>query len=309
MDIKFLIKRLRNETKGKYYSIKYSRRRIPTALVLETTTRCNANCIFCGREYLEKKGDIDIELAKKIIDVMPFASRVIPQGIGEPLLYPNIIELVKYAKAKKKEVVFYTNASKLDKEMSLKLIESGLDGLKFSVDEIFAEYEKIRRGLSFNKVYTNIVKFLELNKKAGNPVETWIYAVVNKDRDRRNVLKKFWKNLVDHIVFIPEAYFPTPIEIRKEAFIDCDSIPCDMLYNTLVVRIDGCVDMCCDDWYGQYIIDCIDKNVTTEEILNIFNSSIFEQLRERIAMGKRMPLICKSCVTRTLYEEKKHEGL
>ena len=54
---------------------------------------------------------------------------------GEPLLNPNLPEIIDYAKKKGVlETIINTNATKLDSKMSKKLIESGLDLMIFSFD-------------------------------------------------------------------------------------------------------------------------------------------------------------------------------
>ena len=65
------------------------------------TLRCNQNCRYCHR-FLNID-EVGFEENKKIID------RLVEDGIknltftgGEPLLYPNVLELVKYAKVNKK---------------------------------------------------------------------------------------------------------------------------------------------------------------------------------------------------------------
>lgn len=118
-------------------------------LVAELTNRCNADCVYCGRQYqFRKLCDTELDLFKRIVDESG-AKTVFPQNWGEPLLHPDFIEAVVYAKRKRKRVIIYTNASLLTRDTAEKLLDTRVDPVNFSVDSYNQEtYEPIRRGLS-----------------------------------------------------------------------------------------------------------------------------------------------------------------
>ena len=61
----------------------------------------------------------------------------------EPLLNPKLPEIIDYAKSKGVlETIINTNATKLDSEMSEKIINSGLDLMIYSLME---EQKKLRK--------------------------------------------------------------------------------------------------------------------------------------------------------------------
>lgn len=66
------------------------------------TTRCNMYCRGCYNTIKSDKArDIDFDRAKKIIDNLSRLSLLsVSFGGGEPTLYPHIIELAEYARAK-----------------------------------------------------------------------------------------------------------------------------------------------------------------------------------------------------------------
>jgi radical SAM protein with 4Fe4S-binding SPASM domain len=77
---------------------------------LELTNKCNKNpgCWMCGRRKLEKEyphlanfnKDMDLDLAKKIIDQLPLNTVVHYHNSGESLLYPHLKEILKYSENK-----------------------------------------------------------------------------------------------------------------------------------------------------------------------------------------------------------------
>ena len=82
----------------------------PLLVDLETVSRCNLKCPMCPtvtQEFVDKrvtpfkKGQINIKLAKKIIDEVAgkiYSLRL--SWIGEPTLHSGLIEIAKYAKKK-----------------------------------------------------------------------------------------------------------------------------------------------------------------------------------------------------------------
>src|SRR3989344_5215186 len=113
-------------------------------------------------------GYMDWNLFKKIIDeaseYKPTFSSVKFNYRGETLLAKNLPEMIKYSKDKGVlDVQFNTNGSLLTEDLARKLIDSGLDGIIFSVDGANKEtYEKIRRLGNYDNVYDKIIKFVEL---------------------------------------------------------------------------------------------------------------------------------------------------
>lgn len=134
------------------------------SLVIESTSRCNLKCAMCPRNSYEHDiGDIDIELFKKISKYFNRGIDVNLAGWGEPLLHPELDELINIAKRKGASVSFTTNATLLDIETSKKLIKNGLDFIDFSLDGATQEtYENIRHGAKFENVISNIRNFIKI---------------------------------------------------------------------------------------------------------------------------------------------------
>jgi len=117
------------------------------------TLRCNQICKYCHR-FLGIN-----EMSLK--DNMTVIDRIAEEGItnitftgGEPLLYPNILELVKYSKKKNMKVKVISNGKLLSKNNKLREIYNYLDSITFSIDSIDNELnEKMGRGYDH---YNNI---------------------------------------------------------------------------------------------------------------------------------------------------------
>ena len=258
------------------------------------------NCVFCGRNDVHKPlMHMDFDLFKSIVDAAPYTTQVHPQGFGEPLLYPHLVDAIRYCKERKKRVVFYTNASLLDEKMAIDLLESKVDQIRFSVDEITAElYEPLRRGLIWEEVLENIENFQYQKKKGKYKTETVARITQTKENAKRmHYITKFWSSRADLVVVSPEVDIPTFAQNHAEPFITFDGkIDCPNPYEQFAVRSNGDVVLCCSDWFHNYVITNIaEGSITQERILKIFNSDRYNKLRKGMETGIKCPSKCLSC--------------
>ena len=145
-------------------------RKLPQSLYLETTNRCESKCQTCPRTFVtnEPAQDLTLDRLIKVIDQFPDLNRVVLHGLGEPLLNPEIFDIIKTLKARNIYTLFNTNAISLTPARSLKLIESGLDKLRVSVDAATPEIYKAVRGVDqFDRVVKNLLDLATQQQKLG----------------------------------------------------------------------------------------------------------------------------------------------
>lgn len=139
----------------------------PLHLQVEPTNRCNLQCVFCSREkYLGNLRDLDLGHYKTLLsEVRP--RRVTFSGAGEPLLNPHLPEMVSFACQKGCSTVITTNFIK-GEELAEELVNSGLTGLRVSLDGARPEtYKAIRGADFFEKILLGIKKVNECKKRLG----------------------------------------------------------------------------------------------------------------------------------------------
>jgi radical SAM protein with 4Fe4S-binding SPASM domain len=131
------------------------------------TDRCNLRCTMCPRQNTEGLIEVDIpeDALLSLLKTSGKLSGILLQGLGEPLLYKNIFNVIaqlKHGMHGDSEVGLTTNATMLDEDTGRKLLDSGLDFLYFSVDAAAKEtYEAIRVGADFDSVVRNIGRFVQ----------------------------------------------------------------------------------------------------------------------------------------------------
>ena len=142
----------------------------------ESTTACNANCTFCPRSSMTRKGgEMSDELFRKIVkDGKEIRhSFFVPFLNGEPFMFPRIWDWLDYMALEKVRVHIYTNAERVDVDRLVKYdnISVIYCGINAATREV---YDKVVRGPDFGVVQA---KVSEIIKKAkifmDNRDEVW----------------------------------------------------------------------------------------------------------------------------------------
>jgi radical SAM protein with 4Fe4S-binding SPASM domain len=97
-----------------------------------------------------------------ILDMLPHALRITLVGLGEPLLHPEIVDLVAMATEAKRSVSLVTNGMTLERKLARDLCDAGLAGITFSIDAVEPELlRRIRPGSDPERIFENIRGFIE----------------------------------------------------------------------------------------------------------------------------------------------------
>ncbi|MFH0784058.1 MAG: radical SAM/SPASM family putative metalloenzyme maturase [Pseudomonadota bacterium] len=114
----------------------------PKKIYVELTTRCNLHCRMCvkyaaGSCIVEE--DLPFEVFKNLRPSLAHAKTLILNGIGEPLLHPDLWRIIRFARAHMPTgatIGFQSNGLLLDGEKCLDLISTGLSTICLSLDSL-----------------------------------------------------------------------------------------------------------------------------------------------------------------------------
>jgi len=138
----------------------------PEIAVIETTNRCNLNCVMCYRlEHLRGMGDMDLNLFTQIAQTLRGANHICCHGGGEPLLHPHIFEMIDYAweECHPETLSITTNGTMLTRSVARRLQASKLNRMFVSVDGTDEQtYESIR-GFPFEQIVENVKYFKSIS--------------------------------------------------------------------------------------------------------------------------------------------------
>jgi len=108
----------------------------PVTVSINLTHRCNLRCRMCGqwrRQDTLRSDALSLKRLKEVItEMVPFHPKFYLWG-GEPLLYPEIDELIGFLKEKDQYMVINTNGALLARHAA-PIVSHRVDGLDVSID-------------------------------------------------------------------------------------------------------------------------------------------------------------------------------
>lgn len=136
-------------------------------IYVEVTDRCNLDCTTCMRNvWMEPQGFMSSETFDRVLEG---AFQILPKpliffgGYGEPLLHPEIAEMVHRCRLAGCRVELITNGILLNEDMALNLMKAGLDRLWVSIDGASPEcFADVRLGASLPQVVENLKRLRPL---------------------------------------------------------------------------------------------------------------------------------------------------
>lgn len=265
---------------------------------IEPSNTCNAKCVMCPYSKMTRPKEImPMDLFKKIAD------DCLREGVrnfnlnfyNEPFLDPFIFERIKYLKSKDAKVKLFSNGSALNKEKTEELLKSGLDEINFSVDSHIKEvYEKIRKGLNFDVIVSNISYLIKRRKQLGlaKPRIKVIFVRQTANKAGTEDYKKFWENKTDKIIMSFDDNRNDTSDFfdkhkKKKPF------PCNKLWAEMNVVSSGEVALCCVDYDAKEVLGDFKK----QSLREIWNSEKFNEIKEKhLGYRANEVSICKTCV-------------
>lgn len=270
----------------------------PELVHIETTNKCNARCVICPHSRMKRPvGIMDEKLYQAIIDECKAhdCHTVHLHNFGEPLLDPDLPSRAAYAKEKGiKRVKIFTNGSLLSGERARKLLESGIDEIKVSIDGADKEeFESIRLGLKYDRVVSNVREFLALREKMGmHRPKVMVTCCTTSDRDRAqdnlgDVVDKYDFGTIHNWGNLDES---KRRRIRK---------PCSRVWRTFTVLWNGDIALCCLDYEGEFKLGNL---IQDGSISRVWKNKRYQQIRSFHKDAKQGALrLCSTCTKSYLF--------
>ena len=186
-----------------------------THLTLMLSYYCNMSCAMCGQVYSGRRNReyacLPLEVIKRQIEDCHDLKSVYLFG-GEPLLYPEFDELIKYLHEKNLTIIMTTNGLELHKHID-SIIQYVTD-ISISIDSnVKEDFEKIRSRNTYEKVMDNYRLLLEECQRRKSRLQIGLNIVIMKENCRYLAeLNEFFHKDIESINRIN---FEVPITINR----------------------------------------------------------------------------------------------
>jgi len=287
--------------------------KIPTELYLEINNTCNHECFFCSNSKMTRdKNFLDKELALKIMneafelgvtDISFFAT-------GESFVNPDLSFYIQEAKKIGFKYIFLTsNGALATPKKAKKVIDAGLDSIKFSINAGTKETYKMTHGKDdFDKVIENVKWFYKYKTENNLDLKLFISMVPTaQNRDEYDNLINLIGHCLDDNIHRRECSNQggNMLENNEITEINPDSILgtlrptqyqekkiCPDPFNRIVVSSEGYLTACVVDYQNSLIIEDLAKST----LQDAWNSPTYVELRKKHLDGKLEGTICYNCL-------------
>jgi MoaA/NifB/PqqE/SkfB family radical SAM enzyme len=211
---------------------------LPRFAQIEPVGQCNLRCLMCPIQF---RGDgppgpsafMDFDTFRQLVDQFGALDELHLQGLGEPLLHPRFVDMVRYASARGVLVSTNTNMTVMTPELAAACVASGLRAVAVSLDGADAAvYEAIRVRARLHKVLRNLRRLMAARAASGGalPEVSLVAVAMRRNLDQLPALVRLAHAegvpalSVQHLCHdfseagLPRRYLP------MRAFIDAETL-------------------------------------------------------------------------------------
>ena len=263
------------ELRKDHVSINQSDVKIPLnalrSISINPTEMCNRKCHFCPRTdpkiYRNQRVHISketIQALSKELQNINYTGRVLWSGFGEPMMNPELLNLVRLLKNENPKVFQEINTNgdylKGDKKEIDKLYDAGMDYIIISLydgpeqleqyKKLFETYDKSKYALRVS--YYEISDFENFTNRAG------------------------------------------AVKINNENIPKYRNNKCFIPFYKLQIDWNGDILVCCEDWF-RLSKKLNTLNIKTHTLKEIWESDFLNNYRKKLSKGDRSNPVCNKC--------------
>jgi hypothetical protein len=273
----------------------------PQHLAFEITGACDAKCIHCPRQEMDRpKRQMPFELFQRMID-QAAEMRIpdlVPNGYGEILLIRNLGNYLEYVRRKPHRFRILCNSNghlMTDEKIDL-FLKYRVHLLNITIDGATPETaQSVRVGLDTRQIEDNIHRLLARRKalRLRYPQVRVGMVLIPQNRHEAEAFLKKWTGVVEYVGL---GGFSTRIgsrEMQEETPLALhESHPCVLPFRELNIWSDGKAVLCCEDWNEEHVVG----DLNTQTLRQIWRGAMLREVRRLHAslQGDQIAL-CARC--------------
>lgn len=266
-------------------------------IYIEITNKCNMNCSFCSKTLREDKFMTVQEFEKIAKEVSICTSLIALHVKGEPLLHPQLKEILSISEKYNLKVNITTNATLLYKQLDTILTSKSIRQINISL------HSAEQSGIDENKYITNIFNAIDNICKNTNIIisyRLWNLKDLKNNNINYNILLKLGnKYKIENIV--EKAQEHEFIKLAKNVFLNQDiEFEWPNINKEIISKIGKCYGLRNHIGIlsnGDVVPCCLDADA------NIYLGNIFEKSLEEILRGDRVKEIVSGFERHELIED------
>lgn len=302
----------------------------PRILSIETTERCNLDCLMCPRKQTNLSNkEFTLRQFEHILGLFPSINAVVLLGRGETFMMKDIFPILDFGTRKNIHFTIITNGTILTPEKIKKLPDTGK--IIVSIDHPHPDkYKEIRKGGDLNVVISNLMALKKIKPQQWLCLQS---VIMNSNVDYMDDFVKLAKQVsADAVKFIHPVIFDQEmnnihIESSKDISFKLDrskayakklgirfvAVPqmkkprvCVEPWLALRVLLNGDIFPCCyinnsngsswSEWCKEVRLvvpqsNYIMGNIYNNSVMHMWNSKSFRALRKEIIRTKKKDLL------------------
>jgi len=260
--------------------------KFPPVVRIETTNACNARCVMCPHINMQRPIHIIADgLFEKIVDECSKhkLSEIHLHNFGEPLLDASLEDRIRLIKQKCRVYTkIFTNGSLLTSDRAQKLLDSGIDEIKISVDGSTPEqFEATRPPLKWQTIESNIKGLIDARNATKSRTRIYVTCCTSGS--------------AESLIHFPVDFALGPKHNWGGQHGDAISgkfVKCNRLWRTFTILVDGRVAQCHADVHGEHCLG----DVYQQTIEEVWNSAEYNCLRNLHVNSQQCKIaLCKDC--------------
>jgi len=294
---------------------------MPTFVSIEPSAICQLHCPECpcgtgGHRPLNTTRVMNLDTFHAILDqcrgwvhTMQFYFQ------GEPLLNPQLSEMIRLAHQAHIYTTCSTNAQALTPLLAEQLVTSGLDRIIVSIDGLSEQsYQAYRHGGSLNQALKGLVFLRNAKDQLGGHIHIELQCLALKSNELDwDMMQRSYRQMGADSFTLKTAQFyeyehgnalmPSNKQysryqkmsdgsyLPKNRLQAMNNLPCRRILSGCVITVNGDVLPCCFDKSAQQIMG----NIHTSSLSQIWQGEIFQSFRQHVRNNRMDYAMCHNC--------------
>ena len=288
----------------------------PLVVTAEPTNACQNKCLYCSRQLMKREiGYMTKETMERISrEAAAHRAAIRHGGFGEPLMHPEIVDLIAINKKQGALTTIFTNCNLLTEEMVRRFVDLGLDEIRFSSSGISPEeHNAIRRNSDYHADFERKLEMAHNVREKMNAQRPFLtlytnvidYGTENFKSNIDNYQKRYMsfadKIDIDLTMFSRVKELDQVQHLYQQQSVHEEHKPCVTLFLKVIVHWNGDV-FGCDCAYNHepdfYLGNLGQKGYSIEEG---YRSEKMRDLRAQLSYSMQHDhfSLCRECFSNT----------